>query len=410
MKKQVLAVAFLGLTTIAFAQKAEVKALEKAVKSEKFAQTPSLISAAEKLLNNADAKTKAKFYFLKAKALLNGGNYTKMVEAVAEFEANNPSGKYVSEINKLKSSVVNKLISEVQKNSKAANTNEKLYTAYKLSGDQDYLYYAAVGYAGNKEYKKALPLYKELKNIGYTGVRTQYKAYNKETRKDEVFPNKTMRTLAIKAGTHIKPTEAKTPSVLGDIVKNMAYMYVELGNTEKAIAAVKEARASDPDDVSLLMTEANLYLQLGKKDKYQTLIKEALIKDPNNANLLYNLGVIAAEQGNETKAKEYYKKSLALDSKNINTNFNMAALILGKEKSIVEQMNNLGTSAADNKKYDALQAERNAMYSEAVPFLENILKVDAKNKNAIQTLKGIYSALGNTAKYKEMKALLENIK
>ena len=410
MKKQVLAVALLGLTTFTFAQKAEVKALEKAVKSEKFAQTPSLISAAEKLITNADAKTKAKFYYLKAKALLNSKNYKEMVTALEVFEANTPSSKYTSEINKLKTIVVNKFITEVSKNPNAADSNKKLYAAYKLSGDQDYLYYAAVGYAGKKEYKKALPLYNELKNIGYTGVKTQYKAYNKETRKDDVFPNKTMRTLAIKAGTHIKPTEAKTPSVLGDVIKNIAYMYVELGDTNTAITAIKEARASAPNDVSLLMTEANLYLKLDQKDKYQKLIKEALIKEPNNSSLLYNLGVIAAEQGNKKEARAYYQKSLALDPANINANFNLAALILGEEKSIVKEMNNLGTSSADNKKYDALQEKRNKMYQDAVPFLENILKTDAKNVNALQTLKGIYSALGNTAKYKEMKTLLESIK
>ena len=75
MKKQVLALALLGLTSVTFAQKNEVKALEKAVKSEKYAQTPSLIAAAEGLIGNADDKTKAKFYYLKAKAMLNGKNY-----------------------------------------------------------------------------------------------------------------------------------------------------------------------------------------------------------------------------------------------------------------------------------------------------------------------------------------------
>ncbi len=408
MKKQVLAVAFLGLTTIAFAQKKEVKALEKAVKSEKFAQTPSLIAAAEKLITNADDKTKAKFYYLKAKALLNGTNLKAMMAALETFDGNGAS-KYAGEIKKLKASTALKLVNDVVSNPKDAKANEKLYVAYQLSGDQDYLYYAATGYVGKKDYKKALPLYEELKTIGYTGEKTQLKAYNKETRKDDVFPNKVMRTLAIKAGTHIKPTESKTPSVAGDIIKNIAYMYVETGATDKAIAAIQDARKKDPTDVNLLMTEANLYLKLGKKDKYQSLIKEAVVQDPKNATLFYNLGVMAAQEGNAKEAKAYYQKSLAIDPININTNFNLAALILGAEKTIIDQMNSLGTSAADNKKYDALQEKRSAMYTEAIPYLENIIKVDAKNKNAAQTLKGIYSALGNTAKYKEMKALLDSL-
>ena len=44
MKKQVLALALLGLTSVTFAQKSEVKALEKAVKSEKYNETNSFIN------------------------------------------------------------------------------------------------------------------------------------------------------------------------------------------------------------------------------------------------------------------------------------------------------------------------------------------------------------------------------
>ena len=76
MKKSILAIAILGATTtFTFAQKNEVKALEKAVKSEKYNETKSLISKAESLIGNADDKTKAKFYYLKAKAMLNGNDY-----------------------------------------------------------------------------------------------------------------------------------------------------------------------------------------------------------------------------------------------------------------------------------------------------------------------------------------------
>ena len=43
-------------------------------------------------------------------------------------------------------------------------------------------------------------------------------------------------------------------------------------------------------------------------------------------------------------------------------------------------MNSLGTSAADNKKYDELQEKRNAIYKDAVPYLEKLLKLKPKNE------------------------------
>jgi len=157
------------------------------------------------------------------------------------------------------------------------------------------------------------------------------------------------------------------------------------------------------------MTEANLYLKLDQKDKYQALIKEAIKQDPNNSGLLYNLGLIASQQGKIEEAKGYYTKCLAISPNDINANNNMALLISAREKTIITEMNNLGTSSADNKKYDALQAERTKMYTELLPYYERILESDAKNKDAAQNLKSIYSALGNTVKYKEMKALLESL-
>lgn len=411
MKKQVLALALFGMTSVAFAQKNEVKALEKAVKSEKYAQTSALIAAAENVIANADDKTKAKYYYLKAKAMLNSTNYKGIATALKEFDANSVS-KYKTEISQLKESVTGKLVNEAIADQGKGNqvaSAEKLLTAYKLSDNLEYLYFASAAYVTAKDYKSALPLYEELKDKKYTGVRTEYYAYNKATKKEESFPSKEMRTIALKTGSHIKPVDKQTESVLPSIIKNIAYMHVELGDTEAAVSAIKEARASEPTNIDLILTEANLYLQLGKKDKFKTLMEEAVKQDPTNPTLFFNLGVIAAEQGDNEAARKYYQKSIDLNPKDINANFNMGALLLSEETAVVEEMNSLGTSAADNKKYDALQEKRNNIYKSALPYLEKVLAVDSKNKDAATTLKNIYSVLGKTDKFKEMKALLETL-
>ncbi|MDC3388744.1 tetratricopeptide repeat protein [Flavobacteriaceae bacterium] len=411
MKKQLLMLALSGLTTLTYSQKNEVKALEKAVKSEKFNETNSLISSAEALIANADDKTKSKFYYLKVKAMLAGNDYEGIISSLAEFDANNTS-KYKKEIEALKEQKTNLLVNSAiadQKQNLNVKSAEKLFTAYQLSGDLQYLYYASSGYVNAKDYKKALPMYIELKEKKYTGIKTQLLAYNKATKKDDVFQDKIMRSLALKSGTHLKPTERQTESALPNIVKNIALMYVDLGDTDNAIKAVKEARNENPKDLGLILTEANLYLKLNDKVKFKLLMEEAVKQDPSNPKLYFNLGVISAEQGDVVSAKKYYNKSLSLNPEDINSNYNMAALILDQETSLVEKMNSLGTSSADNRKYDVLQEERNVVYRDAKPYLENILKIDSKNENAARTLKGIYSVLGDTAKFKEMKALLESL-
>ena len=85
----------------------------------------------------------------------------------------------------------------------------------------------------------------------------------------------------------------------------------------------------------------------------------------------------------------------------------MAVLLLEREQSIIEEMNSLGSSAADNRRYDALKDERTALFNSAIPYLERALKNDPDNFDAAKTLMNIYSAIGETAKYKEMKAKVE---
>jgi len=72
-------------------------------------------------------------------------------------------------------------------------------------------------------------------------------------------------------------------------------------------------------------------------------------------------------------------------------------------------MNSLGTSSADNKRYDELRAERTSIYEQAIPYLETTLKMKPKDIQAAQTLMNIYSATAQTEKFKAMKAKVEEL-
>ena len=93
-----------------------------------------------------------------------------------------------------------------------------------------------------------------------------------------------------------------------------------------------------------------------------------------------------------------------------NAYLNLVSLILEQENAIVEEMNSLGTSRAENKKYDELKLKRQGIYMECVPVLKKLIQIDSKNNiEAIQTLKNIYATVGDTVGFNEMKALLEEI-
>ena len=172
---------------------------------------------------------------------------------------------------------------------------------------------------------------------------------------------------------------------------------------------MKEARAESPDDVNLILTEANLHYKMGNKEEFKALLQKATEMDPKNAELQYNLGVISAESEQPEEAKKHYEKAIELNPEYVNAYINLSALILAREQPLIEEMNGLGTSKADNKRYDELREERQDLYKKATPYLSKALEIDAENINAAKTLMNIYSILGETDKYKAIKAKVETL-
>ena len=88
---------------------------------------------------------------------------------------------------------------------------------------------------------------------------------------------------------------------------------------------------------------------------------------------------------------------------------NIAVVKLSTEDKLVEEMNKLGSSTADNKRYDQLKKQREDVYAETVPYLERALKLKPNNPEVLRTLMNIYGQLGEDAKQKQMKAKLDSI-
>ena len=74
----------------------------------------------------------------------------------------------------------------------------------------------------------------------------------------------------------------------------------------------------------------------------------------------------------------------------------------------MEEMNNLGMSKADNKRYDELMEERKQLYRDNLPILLTAIEKNPENEDLIRTAMNIYSSLGEKEKMEEMKAKLNN--
>ena len=417
--KYVILASALLISVATFAQKDQIKSAEKALKGGDAQGAITILNDAENMVANAKDSEQAQFYFVKGNAYLEladksvetGKNlslaaesYKKLIDLEKASGKQKYSTQAATSITQIKGKLINAAIADTQSN-KQAEGAKKLYDAYLLDKkDTINLYYAASTYVNAQDYDAALNAYDELKKINYSGKGTSYLALSKVSGNEDSFNTANERDMAVKLGTHEKPKTEAIPSKRGEIYKNIALILVQKGRVEEAKKAIADARKSNPDDSSLILTEANLYLETKDFETYKKLVNEALQKDPNNKELIFNLGVISANANNAADAEKYYLKVIEIDPNYANAYLNLAALKLEAEKPIIDEMNKLGTSDKDMKRYDVLKAKREGVFKAVIPYLKKANELDPKNEDVKKTLLGVYSALEMTAEAKALKA------
>ena len=74
MKKNILIAFSFLIATFSFAQKKEIKAAEKALKNNNYAEAKAALNQVKSMISSMDDKLKSKYYLLNAKALFAGGS------------------------------------------------------------------------------------------------------------------------------------------------------------------------------------------------------------------------------------------------------------------------------------------------------------------------------------------------
>ena len=408
------------ISSISYGQKKELKQAQKLIDQEFYSEALNLLNTSKDFILSSDKKYHAQYYFLNGWALKENSDYLASVNSLKksmEIERSLRQKKYIENANILmqqaEADLVNSAV-EDNKNGNFKSASVKLFDAYLMNPEKDdninYLYFSASSAVNSKEYDTALEYYAILKDMGYTGVVSEYFVTPLETNIEEKV-SETEYNLFKNSKDYTNQRVGKTESRLPEIVKNIALIYVQKGEVDLAISAIKEARAINPDDVNLLLSEADLYIKLGDREKFKELMKLAVQKDPDNAILYYNLGVINGEQGEFDEAKKFYLKSLELDPSYTATYLNLVGLILEGEGPIVEEMNKLVTSrkASDLDKYDQLEEKRVGLYKECLPYLEKLIEIDPDNIEAIKTAKNIYYTIDDIDNFKLMNAKLKEL-
>jgi tetratricopeptide (TPR) repeat protein len=425
--KKLAILMMLMICSNSFTQKKELRQINKLISESFFNEAQTSLEAISSLVEVSDDKIKAQYYFYLAKVSNELEKFNDAITAYENLKSINDSAystiiktEFDFLYSQIETSIINSAV-EDNRNSNYSVAADKLIMAYRMNEEKnkDYLYYAAGSAVNSKEYDKALDYYVELKENNYTGVIDEYYITNNETGEEEKV-SETEFDLLKNSKDYSNPRVGQTESRYPEIVKNIALIYVQQGKNDVAIEAIQEARSIQPDDTSLILNEADLYIRISNnsddeserdlyRKKFKELMELAITKDPENGILYYNLGVISSEQGENDSALEYYKKAIEFKPDYVDAYLNLVAVILDGEQSIVDEMNNLGTSKKDNIRYDELIVERENLYKECIPFLEKLIEVSPTNIDALNTLKNIYGVLGENDKFKEISAKINEI-
>tara|TARA_B110000908_G_scaffold55346_1_gene67450 strand:+ start:2526 stop:3677 length:1152 start_codon:yes stop_codon:yes gene_type:complete len=178
----------------------------------------------------------------------------------------------------------------------------------------------------------------------------------------------------------------------------MSEIYQKEGNTDKALAIIKEGREYFDTDVDLIIFELNFYLGAEDFVKAEELLKLAVKEDPNNEKLFFALGTSYDNLGEFEKAQDAYKEAVSIDPNFYDANYNLGIMFYNKAGELLKKAND----TRDYKKADVIKNNAESIMFKSLPYIETCYRLQPDDKNILIVLKELYYRNGDDAKYKEI--------
>lgn len=179
-------------------------------------------------------------------------------------------------------------------------------------------------------------------------------------------------------------------------------------DTSGALTVLKEARTIFPDDLGLIIEEANIYLVSNNTSGAIETLSSAILKDPRNPSLYAARGNNYDKLKEKEKAAADYKKAIELDSNFFDPYFNYGGMIFNEGADLINKANDLPPSKT--KEYDAMKKQAEEKFRIAMPFLEKAYSIRPKDVELLNTLRQLYARLGENVKYEKIKSEIDNLK
>jgi tetratricopeptide (TPR) repeat protein len=167
--------------------------------------------------------------------------------------------------------------------------------------------------------------------------------------------------------------DVQEPGVYG----NLGKLYLGQEQFGKAEAVFAEGRSRFPTNQDLLIDELNYYLGQGRAPEAIDKFEQAIANDPDNPELYFAMGTAyqalikldsANAQQHMASAREAYGKTIELNPNSFDAYLNTGALFYNEGVLIQNALDEVDIN--DMETAQKLEAERNRLYGEALPFFE----------------------------------------
>ena len=197
------------------------------------------------------------------------------------------------------------------------------------------------------------------------------------------------------------------------------------GETEVALAYLREGRERYPEDNGLLFSEINYYLSIGELDALLDRLQTAIEREPENLGLYVTLGSVYdklyqdayAEGDQETateyfdQAKNYYEQVLEKDASNSSAIYSLGALFYNRGANMSQQLEELADdlSREGQRRYEEVKATVDAEFENALPYFIQAEQLDPNDTNIIIALREMYARNGEYELSNEFKDRYERL-
>lgn len=392
-----------------FAQKNELKELEKLIRRNDTVQVTGLLNTVEQMLPSSTDDQKEAYYFYKAKHEINLAkngirfqeNRTKAIESINQlirFENESKSKRFATEISSVKNTLLAELADEAIENNRNKNyqKSSRLFEqAYNLNNtDTVYLYYAANDAVSAKDYDFAESKFKELIRLKYNGKSNTYVATSQNTGKVESFGlDKKARDLAVKNGSHTQPETIFNKNVQPVIYNNLTHILLNKQNYAEAEQYALTAYDLDKDNVNALLNVLFLYYNTNRLNKYEEFAVKGLERFPENETLLYNLAIIHLGNNNNEKAVEFLNRIIRLNPKHFDALKALGNIELQKDAEVTNKINALPNTNASSKKRAELMQQKKDVYTRTLDYYLRAQKANDKDEGLNDLIRQIQEFL-----------------